>query len=165
MTCTVQQILWWKGSQFTLIFLNGKTGQNIGCWKSEKKPAQCCTGAEQHKRKRRNDLDSAADQQRECHTNRMRENNIAWLGKKKQILLYSVLGRFLTVPSLSVLILWAPKSILVTSILHSKCMEAILVLLLNRRLKDIACAGVLKRHIVLWSWNMDLWIWRKGHFS
>jgi len=79
----------------------------------------------------------------------MRENNIAWLGKKKQILLYSVLGRFLTVPSLSVLILWAPKSILVTSILHSKCMEAILVLLLNRRLKDIACAGVLKRHIVL----------------
>lgn len=53
------------------------------------------------------------------------------------------------VASLSVLILWAPKSILVTSILHTSCilllnplqtLEAILVLVLNKRLKDIACA-------------------------
>lgn len=82
--------------------------------------------------------------------------------KKKQILVYSVLGRFLMVPSLSVLILWSPKSILVTSILHTRC-----TLLLNplanlgsHPLSPVKyevewyCLGwgVLKRLIVLWSW-------------
>lgn len=46
--------------------------------------------------------------------------------EKKEILFYSELGIFLMVPSPPVLILWAPKSILVISILHIRC-----IILLN----------------------------------
>lgn len=77
---------------------------------------------------------------------------------------YSLLVRVLVVPSLYVLILWAPKSILFTSALHTRCillllqtLRAILVLLLNKRLKDITCAGEFRRGTLYC--EADKWIY------